>query len=66
MFESWKEFKAMFNRGDNVTNDCESCGMEDFDLLCKEKDEDETLSAIFICKNCGRQKKMEYGELELN
>lgn len=65
MFENWKEFKKIFNKEDDATNACESCGMEDFDLLCKEKDVDESLSAIFICKNCGIQKKMDYRELEI-
>ncbi|PKH09938.1 hypothetical protein [Planomicrobium sp. MB-3u-38] len=66
MFGSWKEFKLLNNQGDNASDACISCGEEDFDLLCKEKGDDETLLAIFICKNCGMQKKMEYGELEVN
>lgn len=64
MFENWKEFKMLFNNDDSAAIVCESCGMEDFDLLCKEKDEDESLAAIFICKNCGIQKKVKYGDLK--
>lgn len=66
VFENWREFKVAFNKGNNAENACASCGMEDFDLLCKEKDEDDLLSAVFICKNCGIQKKLAYSELEVN
>lgn len=66
MFESWREFKTAFIKGDNTENACASCGMEDFDLLCKEKGDKDFLSAIFICKKCGIQKKVTYRELELN
>ncbi|QHJ71073.1 hypothetical protein [Planococcus halotolerans] len=66
MFENWREFKTAFNKGDDAENACASCGLEDFDLLCKEKDDEGLLSAIFICKNCGIQKKMDYREIEMN
>lgn len=65
MFNSWKEFEVLFNKNEDVKNECDSCGMEDYDLLCKEKDEaDDALMAIFVCKSCGIQKKMPYRELE--
>lgn len=67
MFETWKEFMVIFNKNGQDDSSCESCGAEDFDLLCKEKDDvEDSLSAIFICKNCGVQKKMAYKEPEIN
>ena len=67
MFETWKEYLAAFNGDGHETDCCDSCGMKEFDLLCKEKDdEDGSLSALFICKSCGIQKKVEYSELETN
>lgn len=65
MFETWKEFILNFNRNGQEDSSCESCRAEDFDLLCKEKDEgDDSSAAIFICKNCGVQKKVTYTDSE--
>jgi len=65
MFETWGDFKGIFNRHSRDDNSCEGCGTEDFDLLCKEKEEDgNSMTAIFICKNCGKQKKLAYEEAE--
>lgn len=58
MFENWKEFKGIFNKDDNATNVCESCGMEDFDLLCTEKeDEEDSLSAVLSVKTVAYKKR---------
>lgn len=66
MFETWVDFKGIFKRDSEDDNVCEGCGTEDFDLLCKEKEEDGiSMAAIFICKNCGKQKKLAYEETEL-
>lgn len=65
MFETWKEFLDTFNKDNHEKDCCDSCGTKEFDLLCKEKDDEEgALSAIFICKSCGIQKKVGYRELE--
>jgi hypothetical protein len=66
MFESWKEFKSLFRQEETASDNCRACGKENFDLLCKEEDENGCLTAIFICKDCAVQKKVEYGELGLN
>lgn len=65
MFNSWIEFNGLFNKNKDEKNECNSCGMEDYDLLCKENDEDtDELIAIFVCKGCGIQRKMPYREME--
>ncbi|WP_033544062.1 hypothetical protein [Planococcus sp. CAU13] len=65
MFETWLDFKGIFGRNDRDDNSCDGCGTEDFDLLCKEKEDDgQSKAAIFICKNCGQQKRIAYSEIE--